>query len=138
MSTIVRTEVANPPAGASPGKLAGAVAGILYGIAAALILGMRMPWNQQKVTVAVMIGAGAGLILGMIFGRFRSITAAAIAGGILPLVLIVNDALRRGRLQAKDLNDPNVLLIMAGIVAAGATTAALLNATAKGLRRLWD
>lgn len=125
----------------SPGSGAGLLAGMLYGVPAGTVLaGLSTHWEPIAVKFGAIGGAVIGMIVGRAFGKFERVLSGVAFGAVAPLLLILIDGLRSGRLAsaraADELFSAESLPLLAAIVGGGALIGGLLTATAKGFRWL--
>jgi len=131
----MRTAEIETPKGSAAGLLAGLIWGAPVGGVATWF---GSGGEQIAVGFGIASGAVVGMILGRAFGKIDNIFAAAAFGAFVPLMLIVIDAARRGRLPANvdEVTNPQALTVLACVAGGGALVAALLCGTAKALRGL--
>src|SRR5262245_4455654 len=108
------------------GGWASVLSGLLVGLSAGLLCGWLVsdPGKADGVIVGGIAGAVIGALILRRIAAFESVLAGTALGAFLPFGLILIDGIRRGRLldaKAEDFTSPQALLIMGGMLGAGAT-----------------
>jgi hypothetical protein len=111
---------------------------VVIGLGGAVFGGFLSANEMGGVGFGAALGGGFGTIIGLIIGwrlvHVQSYLVGALFGAILPMLLIVKDALSRGR-EPGEFLDPQGMPILGGILAGGAGLGMLLVGVKKLL--LW-
>jgi hypothetical protein len=94
-------------------NLAAFLAGMLwFGVAGFVIGGMASGWQSMGLGIGVVAGVVGGLLIGSRIARIDGVLPAGLLCGFLPLIIILKDAFRRGRMP----RNPGEFLVPALII----------------------
>jgi hypothetical protein len=126
-----------PPRSAISDTAAAVLSGVIVmGLGGLITGGVLGGGASTGFVIGLGVGVVAGLLVGRVIARFENVIAGALVCGILPLALCLKDAVRRGRLNLKDFNQPGSLVAVACIFGAGAVLGGLLVGVKKLIVRL--